>query len=123
MGVEPFYGRGVLVQRTLVTVSHNLVVGALLVVVVVGVFLVSLRAALIVALTIPLSLLGAFLYLRLRGMSANLLSLGAVDFGIIFDGAVIMVQHVARRIAGISTRREARAAVLEGAAWVARAPL
>src|SRR2546425_4193574 len=123
MRVETFYDRGLLVHRTLVTVSHNLIVGALLVVVVVGVFLMSLRAALIVALTIPLSLLGAFLYLRLRGMSANLLSLGAVDFGIIVDGAVIMVEHVARRIAGISSRREARSTVLEAADEVARPTL
>jgi len=123
MRVETFYDRGVLVHRTLVTVSHNLIVGALLVVVVVGVFLVSLRAALIVALTIPLSLLGAFLYLKLRGMSANLLSLGAVDFGIIVDGAVIMVEHVARRIAGIPSRREARSVVLEAADEVARPTL
>src|SRR2546428_403724 len=123
MRVETFYDRGVLVRRTLVTVSHNLIVGALLVVVVVGAFLLSLRAALIVALTIPLSLLGAFLYLKLRGMSANLLSLGAVDFGIIVDGAVIMVEHVARRLAGIPNRREARSAVLEAADEVPRPPL
>jgi len=123
MRVETFYDRGVLVHRTLVTVSHNLIVGAILVVVVVGVFLMSLRAALIVALTIPLSLLGAFLYLELRGMSANLLSLGAVDFGIIVDGAVIMVEHVARRIASVPSRREARSAVLEAADEVARPTL
>src|SRR5213593_2108241 len=123
MRVDTFYDRGVLVHRTLDTVSHNLIVGALLVVVVVGVFLLSLRAALIVALTIPLSLLGAFLYLKLRGMSANLLSLGAVDFGIIVDGAVIMVEHVARRIAGIPSRREARSVVLEAADEVARPTL
>ncbi|TMB53640.1 MAG: efflux RND transporter permease subunit [Deltaproteobacteria bacterium] len=123
MRVETFYDRGVLVRRTLVTVSHNLIVGALLVVVVVGAFLLSLRAALIVALTIPLSLLSAFLYLKLRGMSANLLSLGAVDFGIIVDGAVIMVEHVARRLAGIPNRREARSVVLEAADEVARPTL
>src|SRR3989475_3931462 len=123
MRVETFYDRGVPVPRTLVTVSHNLIVGALLVVVVVGAFLLSLRAALIVALTIPLSLLGAFLYLKLRGMSANLLSLGAVDFGIIVDGAVIMVEHVARRLAGIPNRREARSVVLEAAGEVARRSL
>src|SRR5437867_10969782 len=121
--IDTFYDRGRLVHRTLTTVTHNLVLGALLVVVVVGVFLVSLRAALIVALTIPLSLLGAFLYLTLRGMSANLLSLGAVDFGIIVDGAVIMVAHGARRIAGIPSRREARSAVLEAADEVARPTL
>src|SRR5439155_1504280 len=83
-----------------------------------GVFLMSLRAALVVALVIPLSLLGSFLYLKLRGLSANLLSLGAVDFGIIVDGAVIMVEHVARRLArngSGSSPRHARAVVLEAA--------
>ena len=118
--VDTFYDRGLLVHRTLTTVTHNLVVGAILVVLVVGVFLMSLRAAVMVLLVIPLSLLGAFLYLRLRGMSANLLSLGAVDFGIIVDGAVIMVEHVARRLAGVGGKREARSAVLEAASEVAR---
>src|SRR5713101_3816682 len=114
MHVDTFYDRGRLVHRTLITVTHNLVLGALLVVLVVGVFLMSLRAALVVALVIPLSLLGAFLYLKLRGMSANLLSLGAVDFGIIVDGAVIMVEHLAHRLAGVTGRRESRSAVLAG---------
>jgi cobalt-zinc-cadmium resistance protein CzcA len=121
--VDTFYDRGNLVHKTLVTVTHNLVVGAILVVLVVGVFLMSLRAALIVAATIPLSLLGSFLYLKLRGMSANLLSLGAVDFGIIVDGAVIMVEHVARRLAGTTDRTAARNAVEEAAAEVARPTL
>jgi cobalt-zinc-cadmium resistance protein CzcA len=119
--VDTFYDRGNLVSRTLQTVAHNLLVGAVLVVVVVGVFLMSVRAALVVALVIPLSLLGAFLYLKLRGMSANLLSLGAVDFGIIVDGAVIMVEHLARQLVGVPGRRgEARSRVLEAASEVAR---
>ncbi len=121
--IDTFYDRGRLVSRTLTTVTHNLIVGAVLVVLVVGVFLMSMRAALVVALVIPLSLLGAFLYLRLRGMSANLLSLGAVDFGIIVDGAVIMVEHLARRLSGVTGRREARSTVLEAAAEVARPTL
>src|SRR5207237_7343547 len=121
--VDTFYDRARLVRRTLTTVTRNLVVGALLVVLVVGVFLMSLRAALVVALVIPLSLLGAFLYLTLRGLSANLLSLGAVDFGIIVDGAVIMVEHVARRLAGRAGAREARSTVLEAAEEVARPTL
>jgi cobalt-zinc-cadmium resistance protein CzcA len=121
--IDTFNDRSKLVHRTLVTVTHNLVVGALLVVAVVGVFLASLRAALIVALTIPLSLLGAFLYLHLRGMSANLLSLGAVDFGIIVDGAVIMVEHVARRLTAVRERHDARDAVLDAAGEVARPTL
>ncbi len=121
--IDTFYDRSRLVHRTLVTVTHNLVVGAVLVVLVVGVFLLSIRAALVVALVIPLSLLGAFLYLKLRGMSANLLSLGAVDFGIIVDGAVIMIEHLARRLAGVRERHEARAAVLEATGEVARPTL
>src|SRR5262249_1684186 len=121
--IDTFYDRARLVHRTLVTVTHNLVVGAVLVVLVVGVFLMSLRAAAVVAVIIPLSLLGAFLYLRLRGMSANLLSLGAVAFGIMVDGAVIMVEHILRRLAGVTGRREARSAVLEAATEVARPTL
>ncbi len=121
--IDTFYDRARLVRRTLTTVTHNLVVGALLVVLVVGVFLMSVRAALIVALVIPLSLLGSFLYLKLRGLSANLLSLGAVDFGIIVDGAVIMVEHITRRVSGRSGAREARSAVLEAASEVARPTL
>jgi cobalt-zinc-cadmium resistance protein CzcA len=123
MSVDVFYDRGRLVARTLETVTHNLVVGAVLVVLVVGVFLMSLRAALIVATVIPLSLLGAFLYLKLRGLSANLLSLGAVDFGIIVDGAVIMVEHLARRLSGVREGRDARATVMEAATDVARPTL
>lgn len=123
VSIDTFYDRGRLVHRTLMTVSHNLLVGAALVVVVVGVFLASLRAALIVTAVIPLSLLTAFAYLKLRGMSANLLSLGAVDFGIIVDGAVIMVEHVARRLGGVTTAHAARGAVLEAAEEVARPTL
>src|SRR5262252_6071284 len=117
--IDTFYDRSRLVRRTLTTVTRNLVVGAILVVLVVGVFLMSVPAALIVALVIPLSLLGAFLYLKLRGLSANLLSLGAVDFGIIVDGAVIMVEHVVRRLGTRSSSAEARATVLEAAEEVA----
>ncbi len=121
--VDTFYDRGRLVRQTLHTVSRNLILGACLVVAVVGVFLLSLRAAFVVALVIPLSLLGAFLYLKLRGLSANLLSLGAVDFGIIVDGAVIMVEHVARRLGGVTEPRGARSAILEAASEVARPTL
>src|SRR5207247_1849206 len=81
--IDPFYDRTDLVDTTLKTVAHNLLEGATLVLVVLLVFLLDWRAALIVGTTIPLSLLTAFLYLKSRGMSANLLSMGAVDFGII----------------------------------------
>src|SRR5206468_4095544 len=74
------------------TVMHNLIEGILLVTLIVSVFMFNWRATLIVSIIIPLSLLFAFICLNLMGMSANLLSLGAVDFGIIIDGAVIMVE-------------------------------
>jgi cobalt-zinc-cadmium resistance protein CzcA len=96
--LQPFYDRTDLVDVTLRTVAHNLLEGAALVLVVLLVFLLDWRAALIVGSTIPLSLLTAFLYLKWRGMSANLLSMGAVDFGIIVDGAVVIVESVVQRL-------------------------
>jgi cobalt-zinc-cadmium resistance protein CzcA len=98
--INPFYDRTELVNTTLDTVFHNLAEGAVLVSVVLFVFLLSVRASLIVTIVIPLSLASAFIYLRSRGMSANLLSMGAVDFGIIVDGAVILVEHVFGHAAG-----------------------
>jgi cobalt-zinc-cadmium resistance protein CzcA len=97
--IDPFYDRTNLVDTTLKTVAKNLIEGAALVLFVLLVFLVDWRAALIVSSTIPLSLLSAFLYLRMRGMSANLLSMGAVDFGIIVDGAVVIVESIVGRLA------------------------
>jgi heavy metal efflux system protein len=98
--LRPFYDRTDLVDTTLHTVFHNLGEGALLVTVVLFIFLLSLRASLVVTIVIPLSLAASFIYLRSRGMSANLLSMGAVDFGIIVDGAVILVEHVFGHCAG-----------------------
>jgi len=98
--IKPFYDRTDLVDTTLDTVFHNLVEGALLVTVVLFVFLLSLRASLVVATVIPLSLASAFVYLYARHMSANLLSMGAIDFGIIVDGAVILVEHIFHHAAG-----------------------
>jgi len=99
-GVEitPFYDRTWLLDKTLKTVFGNLVEGAMLVMLVLLLFLGNLRAAIIVALIIPLSLLGTFLGLTWLGVPANLLSLGAMDFGIIVDGAVIVVENVFRRL-------------------------
>jgi len=97
--VVPFYDRTGLVQHTVHTVSENLVVGALLVVTILVVFLRNWRAALIVASVIPLSLLFAFIVMDLRGVSANLISLGAVDFGIIIDSAVVLVEALMVRLA------------------------
>ncbi len=98
--ISPFYDRTELVDTTLHTVFHNLAEGALLVSCVLFIFLLSLRASLVVTLVIPLSLAASFIYLHMRGMSANLLSMGAVDFGIIVDGAVILVEHVFGHCAG-----------------------
>lgn len=91
--VWPFYDRTELINKTLETVGRNLLEGAVLVVFVLLVFLLDVKAALIVATTIPLSLCAAFIYLHARGMSANLLSMGAVDFGVIVDGAVVIMEH------------------------------
>ena len=97
--VVPFYDRSDLVHQTVVTVQNNLLRGMLLVVVVLIFFLYDVRSGLIVAVTIPLSLLFAFACLDLQGASANLLSIGAIDFGILVDAAVIMVENIYRRLA------------------------
>lgn len=87
-----FYDRDNLMDFTTHTVMHNLIEGIVLVTVIVLIFMADWRTTLIVSIIIPLSLLFAFLCLKIAGMSANLLSLGAVDFGIIIDGAVVMVE-------------------------------
>src|ERR1700688_4625065 len=97
--VHPFYDRSDLVRLTIDTVEHNLLVGMTLVLIVLIFFLVSFRAAIIVALTIPLSLLFAFILLHGRGVPANLLSIGAIDFGIIIDGTVVMMENIYRELA------------------------
>jgi heavy metal efflux system protein len=97
--IEPYYDRSHLVATTVHTVEKNLVEGAILVSVILIVFLGNVRSAIIVALTIPLSLLFAFTCMDLRGISANLLSIGAIDFGIIVDGAVVMVENIYRHLA------------------------
>jgi cobalt-zinc-cadmium resistance protein CzcA len=94
MRIEPFYDRTRLVSETLSTVHHNLLFGALLVVGIVWLFLRSVRCSLIVASVIPLALLTAFIGLRLIGLPANLISMGAIDFGILVDGAVVLVENV-----------------------------
>jgi cobalt-zinc-cadmium resistance protein CzcA len=97
--VVPFYDRTDLVHETVLTVERNLLRGMLLVVVILIFFLYDVRSGLIVAVTIPLSLLFAFACLDLQGASANLLSIGAIDFGILVDAAVIMVENIYRRLA------------------------
>src|SRR6202167_6312172 len=97
--VLPFYDRSDLIALTTQTVERNLLRGMLLVIVVLIFFLYDFRAGLIVATTIPLALLFAFVCLDLQKASANLLSIGAVDFGILVDGAVVMVENIFRQIA------------------------
>jgi len=125
--VSAFYDRTELVDTTLETVFHNLLEGAVLVSVVLFAFLLSVRASLVVAAVIPLSLAAAFIYLHVRGMSANLLSMGAVDFGIIVDGAVILVEHVFEHTAGPAYQElssvERGRAVFHAARQVARPTL
>jgi cobalt-zinc-cadmium resistance protein CzcA len=96
--VRPYYDRSDLVRLTINTVEHNLLVGMALVLIVLIFFLVSVRAAVIVALTIPLALLFSFIFLHARGVAANLLSIGAIDFGIIIDGTLVMVENVFREL-------------------------
>jgi heavy metal efflux system protein len=97
--VHPFYDRSELISLTTHTVEGNLARGILLVFVVLIFFLYNVRSALIVGVTIPLSLLFAFLFLDLRHIPANLLSIGAIDFGILVDSAVIMVENIHRQLA------------------------
>ena len=97
--IVPFYDRTWLMGKTLTTVFKNLVEGALLVSLVLYLFLSNLRASLAVVVVIPLSLLATFLGLKIMGVPANLLSLGAMDFGIIVDGAVIVIENIMHRLA------------------------
>ena len=97
--VHPFYDRSDLVALTTETVERNLLRGMLLVVVILVFFLYDVRAGLIVATAIPLALLVAFICLDLQNVSANLLSIGAIDFGILVDGAVVMVENIFRQVA------------------------
>lgn len=92
--METFYDRDNLMNYTTKTVMHNMLEGILFVTVIVFLFMADWRTTVTVSIIIPLSLLFAFLCLKLKGMSANLLSLGAVDFGIIIDGAVVMVEGI-----------------------------
>ena len=97
--VHPFYDRSDLVKLTTDTVEDNLLRGMVLVLIVLIFFLINLRAAIIVSLTIPLALLFAFIVLHAHDGAANLLSIGAIDFGIIIDGTVVMVENIYRELA------------------------
>jgi cobalt-zinc-cadmium resistance protein CzcA len=108
--VVPYYDRQGLIEETTRTVEGNLLRGMVLVLVILGLFLFSARTALIVAVTIPFALLFSFICLDWRHIPANLLSIGAIDFGIIVDGAVVMVENIFRELAA---RRDQGYHVLE----------
>ncbi len=97
--IVPYYDRHQLIEETTKTVEKNLLRGMILVLAVLGLLLFSVRTALIVAVTIPFSLLFSFICLDWKNIPANLLSIGAIDFGIIVDGAVVMVENVFRELA------------------------
>ena len=123
------YDRSVLVNKAIATVRKNLIEGALLVIAILFLFLGNLRAALVTALIIPLSMLMVFTGMVKAGVSANLMSLGALDFGIIIDGAVVIVENCIRRLglaqtaAGRLLSREERFAEVAAAAAEAHRPL
>ena len=120
--IDPYYDRTNLVQKTIKTVEKNLVEGALLVVVVLLLLLGNVRGALIVALAIPLSMLAAFSGMVWAGISGNLMSLGAIDFGLIVDGSVVMVENTVRHLAEARKRGERNtfSVILDSAREVAR---
>ena len=126
MQILPFYDRTWLMGKTLSTVFRNLVEGALLVSIVLYLFLSNVRASLAVAVVIPLALLSTFLGLKMMGVPANLLSLGAMDFGIIVDGAVIVIENILSRLAqrgeGMTTD-ERRSVVIDATNEVGRPTL
>lgn len=96
--IEPYYDRTELVDRTIRTVVVNLIEGGVLVIVVLLLLLGNLRGGLLVAAVIPLSLLVTFISMRIFGISGNLMSLGALDFGLIIDGAIVVVENISRRL-------------------------
>lgn len=118
--VEPLYDRTDLVRRTIQTVSRNLIEGGLLVIAVLLLLLGSLRGGFIVSLAIPLSMLVAFTGMVQAGISGNLMSLGAIDFGLIVDGSVVMVENILRRMSSRKPEEDTMAVVLAAAQEVAK---
>jgi len=118
--IETFYDREDLVRRVIRTVETNLLEGGLLVITVLFVFLGNIRAGLIVASAIPLSMLFAFTGMARTGASANLMSLGAIDFGLVVDGAVVLVENVMRRLGADRSTATVRQMTAEAAHEVVR---
>jgi cobalt-zinc-cadmium resistance protein CzcA len=121
--VVPYYDRQSLIEETTKTVEANLLRGMLLVMVILGIFLFSPRTALIVAVTIPFALLFAFICLDWRHIPANLLSIGAIDFGIIVDGSVVMVENIFREIASREGQKYILKEVIRAAAHDVERPI
>src|SRR5271168_3387323 len=121
--VVPFLDRSDLVHYTTHTVLHNLTEGIVLVVIVLFLFLGNARGALIVALTIPFSLLFASICLDLRNIPANLLSLGALDFGMVVDGAVVMVENIVRHMSHRDTHHKTTLETIRDAAHEVQRPV
>jgi heavy metal efflux system protein len=103
--IDTYYDRTELVDRTIYTVGRNLTEGAILVIAILFLILGNLRAGLIVASAIPLSMLVAFTGMVYAGLSGNLMSLGAIDFGLIVDGSVVMIENIMRHISELRRRR------------------
>jgi cobalt-zinc-cadmium resistance protein CzcA len=120
VALVPFYDQTELVTRTTHTVEKNLLLGGALVVAVLWIFLRNAAAALIVAIVIPLSMLWAFIAMRLFGFSANLMSLGALDFGLLVDGSIVLVENVMRRAHGHPDKAGAPARIHAAALEVGR---
>ncbi len=118
--IVPFLDRSDLVHYTTHTVLHNLMDGIILVVIILFLFLGNVRGAIIVALTIPFSLLFAATCLNLKGIPANLLSLGALDFGMVVDGAVVMVENIVRHLSRPSDHRTPKEKIFDAAHEVQR---
>jgi cobalt-zinc-cadmium resistance protein CzcA len=98
MEISPYYDRSVMVKTTIETVIKNLLEGAILVIIILFLVLGSLRAGIIIAFVIPLAMLFTIVLMRIRGEPGNLMSMGAIDFGLIVDGAVIIIENSVRRI-------------------------
>lgn len=124
VAIRPFYNQGDVVDRTTATVFRNLFEGALLVTLVLFVFLRNIKASLLTASVIPLSMLFAFLLMKRFGVSANLMSLGALDFGLLVDASVVMIENLVRRLGHAGELDEdARRALIRKAAFEVGRPI
>ncbi len=120
MRLEPLYDRTALVRRTVNTISHNVFEGVAFVVIILMVFLFQLRAALVRSIVIPAAILGACIVLKVLNIPANLLSLGAIDFGIIVDGAVVLIETITTDLSAMPAGSDVRDGICRAVAQVGR---